>query len=106
MDGEKGHHYEDDRRIRQKIIEMNRLDEGKSIASFRVLYGEDKRPQIHTVTSTGLIIIKGEGSSRVITKIIARPKQIKRLYRSVGLEPPQSLLDIAESNKERGLSRV
>jgi len=97
-------HYEQYRKEREKFIKAHEYDKGKTIACFRVVKGEGIPPQIHVVTSTGLIIVK-DMRGRVITKMIARPEQIKRLYRDVGLEPPEEVMMLAYLHNVNGYNK-
>lgn len=69
-------HYIDDRKVREELIKKIGL--GKEIGTFRVDKGHPKGAELHTVTDTGIIIIRNERTHKMVTKLIARPNQIKR----------------------------
>jgi len=69
-------HYTDDRKVREELIKKIGL--GNEIGTFRVDKGHPKGAELHTVTDTGIIIIRNERTHKMVTKLIARPNQIKR----------------------------
>lgn len=71
-------HYTVDRAEREAIIRQ--IGQGKVVASFRVDRGHVKGAEIHKITDTGIILIYGEKSGVLITKLIARVGQIRRYY--------------------------
>ena len=97
-------HYGKFRKDREDFIQKKEYDKGTTVASFRVVRGDGRPPQIHNVTSTGLIIVK-DMKGRVITKMIARPEQIKRLYREIGMEAPEEILMLAYIHNVNGYNR-
>jgi len=95
-------HYENHRKNREQFIQGKGYDTGKSVALFRVV--RNGTPQLQIVTSTGLIVVK-DMKGRVITKMIARPEQIKRLYAGIGMEPPEEVLMLAYLHNVNGYNR-
>lgn len=91
-------HYSIERRDREKLIE--RIGEGNVIARFHVGSRE-----IREVTDNSIIIVKSL-SGRVITKLIARPAQISRLYAGAGMKAPAYLLKRANIHKARGWNNL
>lgn len=69
-------HYTDDRKVREELIK--KIGFGNEIGTFRVDKGHPKGAELHTVTDTGIIIIRNERTHKMVTKLIARPNQIKR----------------------------
>lgn len=63
--------------------------------SFVIDRGHASGAEIHSVTDTGVILIKNERTGRLVTGIIARPEQIRRLYRSTDSVPPKKLIKLA-----------
>lgn len=54
-----------------------------------------KGREVHKVTDTGIIIIMNELTRKIITVLIGRPAQIKKLYSIQGQKPPHKLMTIA-----------
>lgn len=88
-------HYKNKRYKREKFIKRRLYGDGKIIDSFIVNKGHRDGLEKHCVTDTGLIIVFNLESGKLVTKLIARPKQLKRLYESVDRKAPKWLLDLA-----------
>ena len=87
-------HYKDKRYEREILIKKYLNGDGKVIRSFIVDRMHPKGAEIHSVTDNGVIIIRNLRSGKIVTKLIARPQQIKKLYNSVNKEAPAWLLDM------------
>lgn len=87
-------HYKNKRYKREKFIHKYLCGDGKIIDSFIVDRGHKDGLEKHCVTNTGLIIVFNLESQKLVTKLIARPNQIKRLYLGAGKEAPRWLLDL------------
>lgn len=75
---------------------------GSIVDSFIVDRGHPDGAELHSVTDTAIIIIHNLSTNKLITELIARPEQLRRLYRSVGKEPPRKILKLAyKHNIER-----
>ena len=75
---------------------------GDVIDSFVIDRGHEDGPEIHSVTTTALILIQNARTQKPITELIARPEQLRRLYQTVGKQPPRKLLRLAyKHNSER-----
>lgn len=92
-------HYIDDRKIREELIQKIGL--GKEIGTFRVDKGHPNGAELHTVTDTGIIIIRNERTHKMITKLIARPNQIKRY----GIKD-KNLIEIARKHQSLGYNMI
>ena len=92
-------HYTDDRKIREELIQKIGL--GKEIGTFRVDKGHPNGAELHTVTDTGIIIIRNERTHKMVTKLIARPNQIKRY----GIED-KNLIEIARKHQILGYNMI
>lgn len=88
-------HYKNKRHKREKFIEKYLYGDGKIIDSFVVDRCHKNGLEKHCVTDTGLIIVYNLESKKLVTKLVARPAQIKRLYQSVNRNAPRWLLDLA-----------
>ena len=97
-------HYNRDRIIREKLI--REIGVGKEIKTVRVDKGHPNGAELHTITTNGIIIIRNERTHKMITKLIARPNQIKRVYNAKGQYAPKWLLDVAYENQNRGFNMV
>ena len=94
-------HYRNERQQRYAFIH-NEIGVGEVTDSFLVDRGHANGVEIHSVTDTAIILIHNAKTHRLITELIARPEQLRRLYRTVGKEPPRKLLRLAyEHNAEQ-----
>lgn len=85
-------HYKRDRKGREQRIKM--IGEGKTV---KVTIGErDNRPIKYIISDTGIITIWSIENKRVITKIIATPKQIRTYWE----DAPENLIEIASYHKK------
>lgn len=82
-------HYKKDRYKREYIINHFLNGDGNVIENFVI------NNRVYNITDTGLIIILGK-NGEVITKLIARPKQIERYYKRLGRNPPKWLVDLSK----------
>lgn len=98
-------HYNRQRYKRERLIDKYVHGDGNVIDSFIVDRGHKHGDEIHLVTDTGLIIIKNRTTNKLITKLIARPRQIKKLYENVGKSPPKQILELAEWHQSLGYNR-
>lgn len=87
-------HYTQDRIIREQHIKE--IGYGTPVASFIVDRGHKNGPEIHEITSTGIINIYNERTKKLVTKLIARPAQIKRYFTNG--TAPSYLINIARAN--------
>lgn len=71
-------HYNRDRVAREKIIRTIGL--GTEVKTVRVDKGHPNGAELHTITTNGIIIIRNEKTHKMITKLIARPNQIRRYF--------------------------
>lgn len=98
-------HYNRERGSRQHIIDKYTNGDGNVIDSFIVDKGHKDGVEIHSITDTGLIIIHNKESGKLVTKLIARPEQIKRYYKNLDKHPPKWLLSLAEWHKSLGYNK-
>lgn len=91
-------HYSNEREERERII-RDEIGYGKPIR--RVLWdrGHINGPEIHEVSDTGIITIYNQRTGIVVTRLIARPGQIRRYYTN-GSVPPQQVLDLAREHQK------
>ena len=96
-------YYVKDRIEREKLIKE--IGIGKEIATFRVDKGRSDEAELHTITSTGIIIIRNEKTHKLVTKLIARPNQIKK-YFDKDTEMVKKLILVAEAHQKRGYNKI
>ena len=92
-------HYNRDRIIREKLI--REIGVGKEIKTVRVDKGHPNGAELHTITTNGIIIIRNERTNKMITKLIARPNQIKRY----DIED-KKVLEIARKHQALGYNMI
>jgi len=97
-------HYDESRSEREKFIEEY-IGDGKIIRSFVVDKRHKDGAEIHSITDTGLIIIRNIYSGKIITKLIARPNQLNRLYQNIEQSPPKWLIDLAMKHEKLNYNR-
>jgi hypothetical protein len=96
-------HYVKDRVERERLIKT--IGIGKEVATFKVDKGHPNGPELHTITSTGIIIIRNARTHKLVTKLIARPNQIRR-YFDKETEIVKKLILIAEIHQKRGYNQI
>ena len=92
-------HYETHRSEREKFIEEN-LGKGHIIDGFIVDKGHIKGAEVHSITDNGIIIVHNLTSGKLVTKLLARPQQIKRYYDNTKREPPEELESVLALARE------
>ena len=91
-------HYTEDRTNREKLIQE--IGTGKPIATFVVDRGHRNGPELHTITTTGIIIIRNQRTHKMITKLIARPGQVKRYFTEI-TEEIQKVINLAREHEQK-----
>ena len=94
-------HYTVDRAQREALIAQ--IGEGAIIATFTVDKGHPNGPELHSITDTGIIIIRNKRTKKLVTKLIARPGQIKRYFKN-RTPKVRELLKLAEEHKTLGFN--
>lgn len=94
-------HYTTERELREIII--RNIGEGKVIKTVAIDKGHPAGPELHSLSDTGIITIKNARTKKMITKLIARPGQIKRYYNNDEIIP-QGLIDLAIQHQRMGLN--
>ena len=98
-------HYKNKRYKREKFINRHLHGDGKVIDSFFVDKGHIKGAERHEITENGVILIYNAASNKLVTKLVARPQQIKRYYKGIGREPPQWLIYLAQYHESLNYNR-
>lgn len=96
-------HYVKERIAREKLI--NQIGIGTAVATFKVDRGHPHGAELHTITSTGIIVIRNAETNKLVTKLIARPNQIRR-YFNKETELVKKLVAIAEIHQTKGYNKI
>ena len=101
-------HYLNRRRKREKFIEKH-LGKGYIVDGFIVDREHPNGAEVHSITDNGIIIIHNLLSGKLVTKLLARPQQIKRYYEHTQREPPEEyekILELARLHKFLGYNEI
>ncbi len=88
-------HYKNKRCRRERFIDEH-IGDGYIIDGFVVDKGHPNGVEVHSITDNAIIIVHNYRTGKLVTKLLARPQQIKRYYESTGRKPPQEYEDILE----------
>ena len=94
-------HYTTERELREEVV--RNIGEGKIIKTVTIDKGHPAGPELHILSDTGIITIKNARTKKMITKLIARPGQIKRYYNN-NETIPQGLIELAIQHQRMGLN--
>ena len=92
-------HYTKDRKAREELIQQ--IGEGTPVKEVRVDRGHRNGAEIHVISTTAIITIYNERTHKMITKLIARPGQIRRYYNANETIPVDLLRLAKEHTKAR-----
>lgn len=92
-------HYLTDRSKREALIKT--IGEGKIIATFTVDKHHRNGLELHSITDTGIIIIRNKRTKKMVTKLIARPQQIRRYFKTVNAEV-EKIIKLAQEHTKLG----
>jgi len=95
-------HWRADRQRRSQIIAQ--IGMGRVIKEVVVDRGHKNGPEIHKITTTGLVVIYNKRTGIMVTILIARPNQIKRYYAEN--EAPQDILKLAFEHMKAGYNKI
>jgi len=95
-------HYLTDRKERENIIQSIGL--GNPIATITVDKGHRNGPERHELTSTGIIIIYNAYTNKLVTKLIARPGQVRRFFQDG--KTPQDLIALAAKHQALNFNKI
>ena len=95
-------HYMTDRQRREEIIKQ--IGKGTVIRREIVDKGHKNGAEIHVISTTGIITIYNQRSGKLITKLIARPGQIRRYWKNE--EAPEELIQIAKEHQRMNYNHV
>lgn len=97
-------HYLNDRQAREHLIK--KIGYGKPVARFRVDRGHPNGAEIHEISDTGIITVYNERTGKLVTKLIARPQQIRRYYQERGLIAPQDIVELAYQHSIKNYNNI
>ena len=98
-------HYKNKRYKREKIIKKYINGDGKVIDAFIVDKGHKNGVERHEITEHGIILIYNAKTNILVSKLIARPNQIKRYYKKEGRKVPSNILFIAQWHESLGYNK-
>jgi hypothetical protein len=78
---------------------IRKIGYGNKVAEFIVDKGHVNGPEIHEISDTGIVTVFNQRTHKLITKLIARPGQLKRYFNG---DVPEYLLTIARKNVALG----
>lgn len=96
-------HYNSERVARERLIKE--IGIGTEVATFRVDRNHPNGAELHTITTTGIIIIRNERTHKMVTKLIARPGQIRR-YPIKNAKVVEQLVEIAKEHQIKRYNEV
>ena len=95
-------HWRKDRQTRSRIIAQIGL--GQIVKEVVVDRGHRNGPEVHKITTTGLVVIYNQRTGIMVTVLIARPNQIKRYYAEN--EAPQKIINLAFEHMRAGYNKI
>ena len=96
-------HYQGQRNKRERFIDEHFKDD-YIVDEFIVDRGHPHGAERHCITNSGIIIIYNVNSGKLVSKLIARPQQIKRYYENSGKEHPLEYENILKLAREHNIS--
>lgn len=93
-------HYSKDRTQREEQIKL--IGYSKIIKTVEMDRGHKNGPERFCITDTALILIYNARTNKLITKLIARPNQLKRYWEDV----PQEIINIARYHQKMGWNEL
>lgn len=91
-------HFSRDRQDRENLIKQ--IGEGRVIKTVEVDKGHPNGPEIHKITDNAIVVIYNKRTGRLITKLIARPNQIRRYFEE-GKAPKELIKKAKEHQSKR-----
>lgn len=80
-------HYKNNRYEREKFIDEH-FGNDHIVDEFVVDRGHPNGAERHCITNNAIIIVYNVRSGKLVTKLLARPQQIRRYYEATGREHP------------------
>lgn len=101
-------HQKEERRSRENLI-FNVIGLGEKLDRFVVDKGHKNGKEIHTLTTTGIIVIQNLNTKKVVTMLIARPGQVERYYideHKYINDDVKKVINIAREHQKLGYNRM
>lgn len=95
-------HYKNQRYKRENFINKY-IGDGYIVDGFVVDKGHPNGVEVHSITENAIIIVHNYRTGKLVTKLLARPQQIKRYYESTGRKPPPEYGDILKIALEHNI---
>lgn len=92
-------HYREDRQARENLI--RKIGQGRVVDTFIVDKGHPNGAERHEVTDRAIVIIYNARTNKLITKLIARPNQIRRYYEAENRVTPNDILQLAYEHAKK-----
>ncbi len=89
-------HYSNDRKERERLI--NEIGNGIIIKTVVIDKGHRNGAEVHTLSDTGIITIFNQRTKKLITRLIARPGQIRRYFKENEVIP-KGLINLAREHQ-------
>ena len=102
MRGRNSDHWKYERMERERLIQQ--IGEGEDYDEFVVDRGHRNGAELHVLTTNGIIKIYNLISHKLVTKLIARPGQIKKYY-PYG-DYPEDIIQIAIQHKRMAFNEI
>lgn len=96
-------HYNSERYNREEFINEHLHGDGNIIDEFIVDRGHPNGTERHCITDNGVIIVFNLISGKLVTKLLARPQQIKRYYETTGRKRPKNYNEILRLAREHNI---
>lgn len=96
-------HYQTERSERERFINEF-IGLGEEQYAFEYPY--NGTTQIHKITTTGIVNVYDRTGERLITRLVARPQQIRRYFEANGRRAPASLVDLARKHAYQGYNEI
>lgn len=97
-------HYNKSRYYREMFIYNYLGGDGKTVDAFIVDKDHENGKEIHCITDHGVIIVYNLRTRKMVTKLIARPQQIKRYYINTNRQPSKKLLELCREHQRMGFN--
>ena len=98
------HHYTEDRQSREALI--RKIGYGEKVDEFIVDRGHPNGAERHEISSTGIVTIYNARTGKLVTKLIAKPNQVKRYYEAENKVTPEYILRIAYEHMRKNYNNM
>lgn len=91
----------------ERKTKIKEIGIGKTLDRFIWDKGHKNGAEIHTITTTGLIIVQNKRTNNLVTVLIARPQQIRRYYEYYNKpvnNAVKAVLTVAREHTDRGFN--